>query len=186
MKIALIGQKGIPALYGGIERHVEHLSTGLAKLGQEVFVYSRPWYTDRKLKDYKGVNVVSLPSIKTKHLDAISHTLFASVHALFQDYDVIHFHGVGPSLLAWIPKVFKRKAKVVVTFHCIDRKHQKWGRIARLSLRLGEWFANKFAHKTITVSKVLQQYCSEAYDTDTVYIPNPLNQHLPERFEPDI
>ena len=170
MRIAFIGQKGIPAIYGGIERHVEELSTGLADFGYDVFVYSRPWYV--KKSKIEGVNIVNLPSIKTKHLDAISHTLICTIHALFKKYDIIHYHGVGPALLAWIPKIFKPSCKVVVTFHCIDRKHQKWGRLARLSLRLGEWSSNKFADETITVSKVLQQYCSEAYDNETVYIPN--------------
>lgn len=178
MKVAMIGQKGIPAIYGGIERHVEELSTRLAECGIDVFAYCRPWYGvgDGAAKDlgarFKNVNLVYLPSFKTKHLDAISHTFLATIHALFGRYDVIHYHGVGPALLSWIPRVFCRKAKVVVTFHCIDRKHQKWGGFAKIMLRAGEWAACRFAHKTITVSKTLQQYCSEAYDKDTVYIPN--------------
>ncbi|MBI5621338.1 glycosyltransferase family 4 protein [Candidatus Falkowbacteria bacterium] len=113
-----------------------------------------------------------MPSIRTKHQDAISHTLLATIHALASDYDVIHYHGVGPALLAWLPRVFKPRAKVVVTFHCIDRKHQKWGTLARLALKLGERAACLFAHQTITVSKTLQYYCSQIYNTDTLYIPN--------------
>lgn len=178
MKIAMIGQKGIPAVYGGIERHVEELSTRLAKCGFEVSVYCRPWYVSKseikneKLKIFEGVKLVYLPSLKTKNLDAISHTLLATLHALFCDYDIIHYHGVGPALLSWLPRIFRPRVKVIVTFHCIDRKHQKWGFIAKLMLRAGEWAACRFAHKTITVSKTLHQYCAEAYDKDTVYIPN--------------
>lgn len=175
MKIALIGQKGIPAKAGGIERHVEQLALGLKALGQDVFVYSRPWYTENKNTDYKNINIVNLPSIKTKHLDAITHTFLATIHALFSDYDVIHYHGVGPSLLSFIPKIFKPKAKVISTFHCIDRKHQKWGFGSRLALRLGELCAIKFPHETICVSQTLQQYCQDVYDTDTNYIPNGVN-----------
>jgi len=177
MKIAFIGQKGIPAIYGGIERHVEELSKRLADFGYDAYVYSRPWYSkdsDKRIKINKidGVNVVNLPSIKTKHLDAISHTFISTIHVLFNKYDIIHYHGVGPALMAFIPKILKPRCKVVVTFHCIDRKHQKWGRFARLSLRMGEWSANKFSDETIAVSKVLRQYCDEAYDNEAVYIPN--------------
>ena len=32
LKIAMIGSKGIPALFGGIEKHVEEISTRLAGL----------------------------------------------------------------------------------------------------------------------------------------------------------
>ncbi len=178
MKIAMIGQKGIPALYGGVERHVEELSAHLVSLGHSVFVYTRPWYEkelkikNQKLKIYKGVNLISLSSIRTKHLDAITHTLFATIHALFQNYDIIHYHGVGPSLLCWIPRFFKPKAKVIVTFHSQDTKQQKWEWFARLILTLGEWMSCEIPHQTITVSKTLQDYCRKRYDKETIYIPN--------------
>lgn len=175
MKIAMIGQKGIPAIYGGIERHVEELSTRLAEGGFDVSVFCRPWYgnkTEEKMKVYKGIKLVYLPSLKTKHFDAISHTFLATIYASFGKFDIIHYHGVGPALLSWLPRIFCRKTKVVTTFHCIDRKHQKWGFFAKVILRAGEWAACRFAHETITVSKTLQQYCSEAYDKDTAYVPN--------------
>jgi glycosyltransferase involved in cell wall biosynthesis len=178
MRVAMIGQKGIPAVYGGIERHVEELSTRLAAGGFDVTVFCRPWYAGKsqiinsKPQTFRGVKLVFLPSLKTKHLDAISHTFIATIYALFGKYDIIHYHGVGPAILSWLPRIFCRKTKVVTTFHCIDRKHQKWGFFAKLMLRIGEWAACRFAHETITVSKTLKQYCSEAYDKDTAYIPN--------------
>lgn len=172
MRIAFIGQKGIPVQFGGIERHVEELAVRLAKNGHQVFAYTRPWYTPATRRTFKGVQLISLPSINTKHLDAISHTFLATMHALFGNYDVIHYHGVGPALLSFIPRIFKPRVKVVTTFHCIDRKHQKWGIFARLALKLGESAACAFSHQTITVSKTLQYYCSQIYNQDTLYIPN--------------
>lgn len=172
MKIAFIGQKGIPQRFGGIEHHVEKLAIGLADRGHDTFVYTRPWYADRTLSRYQGVNLISLPSIKTKHFDAISHTFFATMHALFKDFDIIHYHGVGPAILSWIPRIFKPKAKVLVTFHSIDSLHDKWGAFARFFLRIGEYFAVKFPHETITVSKMLQEYCNKKYKYEAAYIPN--------------
>jgi len=191
MKIAFIGQKGIPTKQGGIEKHVEELSIRLAKAGFDVTVYSRPHYTGiakaqkhestkaRKHKStnfnkyqYKGVKVINLPSVNSKHLDAITHTFAATTHALFQDYDVIHYHGVGPSLLSFIPRIFKPRAKVMGTFHCIDRQHQKWGGFAKLMLGLGESAACRFPHETIAVSRALQKYCQYRFDRETAYIPN--------------
>ncbi len=172
MKIAFIGQKGIPARFGGIERHVEELALRMVLAGHTVFAYARKWYTDPQIKSFEGIKVISLPSIRTKHLDAISQTFLASLHAIGQNYDVIHYHGVGPALLSWIPRLFNPRARVVVTFHCIDRKHQKWGLLARLSLKVGEWAACKFAHETIVVSQTLQHYCTNTYDCEVAYIPN--------------
>lgn len=170
MKIAMIGQKGMPAIYGGIERHVEELAVRLAGQGEDVFVYTRPYYTPKKKKTYQGVNLISLPSLKTKHLDAISHTFIATIHALFQKYDIIHYHGVGPSLLNFIPRIFNPKAKVITTFHCIDRRQKKWGVFAKLMLWLGEWTACKFSNHVITISRTLQDYCYEVFGRGTSFI----------------
>lgn len=158
--------------FGGVERHVERLAVGLVQKGHEVYAYTRPWYTSPKRKNYQGVHLISLKSLRTKNLDAISHTFLASLDVLKRDYDIVHYHGVGPALLAWIPKIFKPKTKVIITFHCIDRYHQKWGLLARLALHFGEWMAVHFAHDTITVSRALQFYCSDHYNADTIYIPN--------------
>ncbi|OGY44686.1 MAG: hypothetical protein A3B89_04360 [Candidatus Buchananbacteria bacterium RIFCSPHIGHO2_02_FULL_40_13] len=179
MKIALIGQKGLPAKQGGIERHVEELSIRLAEAGFDVSVYSRPYYSGKNIKEYKNVKLINLPSLNTKHFDTISHTFISTIHALFKNYDIIHYHGVGPALLAWLPRVFKPQVKVIATFHCLDRQHQKWNRFARLMLAYGERAACKFPHQTITVSKTLQKYCEYRFDKKTVYIPNgvSLNNH---------
>ncbi len=170
--------------FGGVEAHVEKLATGLAARGHKIFVYTRPWYTPVKKKNFEGVKLISLPSIHSKNLDAISHTLFASLDVLRRDYDIVHYHGVGPALLAWIPRLFKPSTKVIVTFHSVDRYHQKWGVLARAALYFGEWAAVKFAHDTITVSKVLQLYAAEKHGADTIYIPNGVD--MPKKRSPKL
>lgn len=186
MRIAMIGQKGIPASWGGVERHVEELSTGLVRRGHTVTVYARRWYMrntpegEQALKKHscQGVRLVRAPSLPTKHLDTITHVLSATLHALFQKYDVIHYHGVGPSLVAWIPRLFAPRTKVIATFHSPDRLHGKWGAIAKLVLTCGEWASCHFAHETITVSQTLQRYAADTYKVPTIYIPNGVT--LPE------
>lgn len=173
MKIAMIGQKGIPALQGGVEKHVQELALRLVENNHEVVAYTRPWYTLKRLDNHKGVKLVSLPSIKAKHFDAITHTGLAIFHAAWKEKaDIIHIHAVGPALLTWLARLLRPQAKVVVTFHCLDRQHQKWGILARLMLWLGEWSAMKFAHEVIAVSRTLQQYSYEVYKRSVRYIPN--------------
>jgi glycosyltransferase involved in cell wall biosynthesis len=178
MRIVMIGQKGLPTRYGGIERHVEELSVRLTTEGHEVLAYVRNWYTPKDIFTYRGVRLVRTPTLHSKHLDAIIHTFTATIHALFQKPDIIHYHGVGPALLSFIPRIFSRKIKVVVTFHCIDRYHQKWGLLAQLFLKLGERAACLFPHQTIAVSKTIQNYCLNEYHTIATYLPNGVS--LPE------
>lgn len=174
----MIGQKGIPAIHGGVERHVHDLSLKLAKKGHDVVVFSRKWYTGKN-EDFElnSVKIVHTPSIYTKHLDAISHTFFSTIEAMKKknNIDVIHYHGVGPSLLAFLPRIFSPKIKVISTFHSIDRYHKKWNFFAKWILKLGERAACKFPHKTITVSRSLENYSTNEYDVKTIYIPNGVN-----------
>lgn len=172
MKIVFIGQKGIPALAGGVERHVEELATRLAMKGHEVVVYARNSYTDRNLQEYKGVRLVHLPSIPTKHLDTISHTFLATIHVLFQDDTIIHFQSIGPSALCWIIGLFKRRSSLIATFHSMDYLHQKWGVAARLFLRFGEYMICTIPKKTVVLTQVQKQYVQATYNTDAVVIPN--------------
>ena len=176
MRIAMIGCKGIPAasaLGGGIETHVEELATRLVARGHEVMVYVRPYANPERKTSWRGVELITLPSLQSKHLDAITHTFFASLHVLSQKVDIVHYHGVGPSTLAWIPRLFKWSSRVVVTFHSRDRFHEKWNWFARAYLAFGEWTSVTFPHRTIAVSHIIQLFVQRMYGARRVeYIPN--------------
>ena len=172
MKIAFIGQKGIPAKFGGVEKHVEELAAQMAKQGHQVFAYVRNNYTDKKLKEYRGVKLVHLSGISTKHLDAISHTFLATLHSLFQNYNIIHYQAIGPSSLSWIIKLLKRKTVLVSTFHCQDYYHQKWGWLARKYLHFSEYISCKIPDGVIAVSKTLHEHALKKYGVSAALIPN--------------
>ena len=102
MKIAMIGQKGIPARSGGIEQHVDALSRILVERGHEVSVYCRRSYC-QEAEDGSGgpggPRRIFRPSIPTKHLDAITHTAVSTLDVLFRGVDVVHYHAIGPAAL---------------------------------------------------------------------------------------
>jgi glycosyltransferase involved in cell wall biosynthesis len=171
MKVAMIGQKGIPARTGGIERHVEELSSELSARGHEVLVFCRSWYV-WPIQDHRGVRCVKSFGFTTKHLDAITHTFTSILLAVKEKVDVFHFHGVGPALLCWLPRLLRPTAKIVVTFHCIDRFHKKWNLFARTMLYIGERLACVVPDATIAVSKTLETYCRLSFGANAKYIPN--------------
>ncbi len=174
MRIIMIGQKGLPAQSGGIERHVEDLATRLVREGHEVIVYCRSSYTrnHQVLKTYKGIRCITVPTLPGKNLETVIQTFFASIHALFMRADIIHYHGIGPSLFAWIPRIFAPNVRVIATFHCQDYFHQKWGALARMAFRLGEVVACTVTHRTIAVSETIREYIKKTYDRDAAYLPN--------------
>jgi glycosyltransferase involved in cell wall biosynthesis len=169
VKIAMLGQKGIPATYGGIERHVEELSVRLVERGHEVAVYCRPYYSQIR-DEYRGVKLINMPSIPTKHLDTATHCALALPHILSSDYDIVHIHALGPSLFAGLPQA--RGMKSVVTVHGLDWQREKWGAFAKWVLRRCEYTAVAFPDRTIVVSKALRDYFRETRDAILTYIPN--------------
>ena len=56
MKLAIIGQKGIPSRAGGVEIHVEEIASRLACYGENVTVYCRESYCEEKYDKYKNGN----------------------------------------------------------------------------------------------------------------------------------
>jgi glycosyltransferase involved in cell wall biosynthesis len=169
MRIAMIGQKGIPVSYGGIERHVEEISTMLAERGHTVFVYCRPYYTTIE-GNYKGVHLVKMPSIKTRHLDCASHTIVSTAHVLSMKPDVVHYHALGPSALAFLPRI--AGARTVVTVHGLDWRGGKWGRPATWLLQRCEYAACHFPNRAVVVSMILKRYFEQKYGCKVAYIPN--------------
>jgi glycosyltransferase involved in cell wall biosynthesis len=174
MVIAMIGQKGLPARSGGIERHVETLASGLASRGHRVIVFGRAWYVGNGAGIPSGVEQVLTSGIRTKHLDAITHSFTALWAARKYHPDVVHIHGTGIALLSPVARFMHPRASVIVTFHSIDRVLSKWGWFARLSFRIGEWLACHVPHRTIAVSQALAEYCQEVYGTQTKYVTHPI------------
>lgn len=179
MKIYFIGQKGVPSKFGGVEKHVEDLSTRLVKAGHEVFVYTRSNYTDKNLKKYRGVNLISLPTIATKHLDAITHTFRACLDLTKRDVDIIHFHSIGPSSLIWLAKLLKPGVPIVFTFHTKCYEHKKWGLPAKMYLKFGEAIACRLADKVIAISPTLAQYVKLKYKVEAISLPNGVSRFNP-------
>jgi glycosyltransferase involved in cell wall biosynthesis len=168
LKIAMIGSKGIPALFGGIEKHVEEISTRLAALGHDVTVYGRSPFSRSGTQD--GVTVKVLPSVPTKKLDTASNALLSSIAAFFGNYDIVHFHGIGPSIFCWIP--MRPSSRTVCTVHALDYRQSKWGKRAKRLLKLGEQRAVTKADAAVAVSRLMAAQLSEKYDRDVRYIPN--------------
>jgi len=170
VRIAFIGAKGVPAVSGGVEGHVEALCLGLVRAGHRPLVYVRDWYTPRRLAGWRGIRLIHRPTIRTKHLDATVHCLLASLDVLFRRADVIHYHAIGPAFFALIPKLFGRR--VVVTVHRRDWAADKWSAPARRLLKLAEGVAVRVADAVISVSEDIGAGLAKDYGAASAVIPN--------------
>lgn len=183
MKIAMIGHKRIPSREGGVEIVVEEISKRLVDRGHIVDVYNRKGKNvqdktadakNKKIKEYKGIKIITIPTINKKGMDAMLYSFFASIAVLFHKYDVIHYHAEGPCAMIWIPKLFRKK--IIVTIHGLDWQRSKWGGFATKYIRFGEKMAVKYADEIIVLSENVQKYFKQTYQRETIFIPNGVNK----------
>ena len=168
LKIAMIGSRGLPVVYGGIERHIAEVGSRLAARGHAVTVFGRRPYSEPG--EYRGMRIRALPAVATKSLETATNTSLATLRVLFERFDIVHYHGIGPSLFCWITAA--KGMTTVATIHAPDYRQSKWGWGARTLLRLGEKTAVRRAHAAIAVSKLMAERLEARYGRPLRYIPN--------------
>ena len=180
MRIAVIGSKGLPPHQGGIEHHCAEIYPRMVEKGYQVDLYARSSYNkafqqnsriQKNTQFYKGVNVITVPSIRVKGVDALACSGLSAVIALRKSYDVVHFHALGPSLFTPVSKTFS-SAKVLTTCHGLDWKRAKWGAFSSRVIKAGERSAVRFADRLVVVSEALQRYFLQTYGIEATYIEN--------------
>lgn len=183
MKIAMIGHKKIPSREGGVEIVVEEISARLAARGHTVHAYNRGGehvsgaeFTSResRQKEYRDIRLITVPTPSNRSLNALVYSFFATVHALFGGYDVIHYHAEGPCAMLRIPRLFG--IPTVATIHGLDWQRGKWGGFASKYLLFGEKTAAKKANEVAVLSKNVQDYFKKTYGRDVSFIPNAVNR----------
>lgn len=156
MRIVVTGTRGIPDVQGGVETHCKKLYPLVVDAQHKITVVRRADYVaDKTLKSYKGVDIKTLPSIRSKHFEAFIHTFMSAFYARFIGADILHIHAVGPALMTPLARLLG--LKVVVTHHGPDYEREKWGRLAKLSLYIGEFLGVHFANRVIVISEYIRK-----------------------------
>jgi glycosyltransferase involved in cell wall biosynthesis len=179
LRVAFIGGRGVISKYSGIETYYEEVGKRLVETGHEVTVYCRTYFTP-PVAEHEGMRLVRLPTIRSKHLETVIHTLLSTVHALTQPYDVVHYHALGPALFSFLPRLLGKKT--VVTVQGLDWQRKKWGKLASAVLRIGERASVQLPDGTMVVSRALQRRYRENHGVEAFYVPN--GGLLRERSEP--
>ena len=184
MRIAMIGHKRYGSREGGVEVVVTELARRMAALGHEVTCYDRS-SADVMTGDaaescermVDGVRVVPVKTIDKKGLAALSSSYFATLAAIKDGPDVIHYHAEGPC----VPLPLARRAgiRTVATIHGLDWQRAKWGRLASTYIKMGEKAAATKADGFVVLSKSAQSYFQDVYGRTATFIPNGIEPKQP-------
>ena len=171
MKIAIIGIKGIPVIYSGFETFINEFSTRLVKdKNYKITVYCRSPYVEKNKKEYKDVELVTLPAIKSKNLETLCHSLISTIHAcFFGKYDVIYYIGVGNAIFTVFPRLIG--VKTAINVDGFDWRREKWGSLAKTYLKLSSYLSIYLPNAVVTDSHVIKNYYSNKHKKRYFYIP---------------
>jgi glycosyltransferase involved in cell wall biosynthesis len=168
LRIALLGTRGVPASYSGFETCAEELGSRLVARGHQVTVYCRVPHVSYPGRDYRGMRLVKLPTVRSKHFDTIVHAVLSSVHACGGRYDVALYFNVGVSPVTWVPRLAGQR--VVLNVDGLDWKRKKWGAFARAYIRSCERWAARCPHRVVTDSRRVQRYYRDRHGVASTYI----------------
>ncbi len=170
LRVALIGDRGIPARYSGFSTLVEELAVGLVRdHDMDVTVYCRNQYYDSYPPTYKGVKCRYLPAPGGKSFESIVHSNFAIVDAVVKGFDLVFVvdPGNGPFLLP----LNARRIPVVLHTDGLGWQRRKWSPMQQKYYRWSEKVSAKLSDWLVTDSRAMQQYYIDSYGADSTYIP---------------
>ncbi|MCG8460326.1 MAG: glycosyltransferase [Holophagales bacterium] len=173
LRIALLGSRGIPARYGGYETLMEEISTRLCAMGHEVTVYCRSHYTRPDEREHEGVELVVLPTLRTKHLDTPAHTLLSALHAAGRRFSGHRYDAVlmvNSANALFLPIL--RLAGLPTALHVdgIEKRRAKWGPLGRAVYALSERLACVLPTLLVTDAEVIRDHYRARYGAESTMI----------------
>ncbi|MGL4352014.1 MAG: glycosyltransferase family 4 protein [Plesiomonas shigelloides] len=169
ISVTVLGTRGIPHVLGGVETHCQALYPELHRqFGLVATVLARAPYVNYQSGEFEGVALKALPAPKKKSLEAILHSLLAAIYCRRHACDLVHVHAIGPGLV--VPLLRLLGKRVVFTHHGPDYDRQKWGRLAKWVLRLGERWAVRYASEVIVISEVINETIRRQYDRHDAHL----------------
>ncbi|WP_256926681.1 glycosyltransferase family 4 protein [Sphingomonas sp. TZW2008] len=173
----MIGLRSVGAGQGGVEAHVDNLARELDALGLAVEIVTRSPYQNEHEVRGVATRIVPVWSPRTTSLEAIVHSILATLRAGWRRPRILHIHAIGPALVAPLARLLG--LNVVVTHHGEDYEREKWGVLGKRMLRFGEWCGAKFSARRIIVSRSLAERLTLHFGVPFVWIPNGVKMAQP-------
>jgi glycosyltransferase involved in cell wall biosynthesis len=182
LRIAVIGPRGIPSNYSGVERIVEELFEIAASHGHLVTVYCRPEVLSTPTGRYKDMRLVRMPAPGGKHFQTLTHSFFSTLHAISRGdifdggkpFDIISYHTLAPGLFTPLARLAGIPA--VNHVHGLDWQREKWRGVGSRVLRICERTLARNSTQVVGVNAEIISYFRNTYGVDARLLPNGVNR----------
>ena len=160
LKIAIVGSRGIPALYGGFETFAEELSVNLfSKHGFDVQVIGD---AEQKKKNDSAAEFKGVKLFYSKYSKTANPLLFyLNSFLLAKDCHLIYSCGPGGGVFGFVPRW---NGNVLITNpDGLNWKRSKWSPAVQKAFRLFDYLSCKFSHSMVCDSEGISRYIRNAY-----------------------
>lgn len=168
MKIAIIGSRGYPYVYGGFETFVKELSERLVTQNVEVIVYCQKNLFTSYPSKVNGVNLVYIPTVKSKSLNQLVHCFLSMWHASFGKADVLLVVNLAAGPMGWIPKITGKKTMINVDG--LEWLRPKWKGLGAKYFYIAAKIAVKLYDLIITDAEAMREVYLQEFKTDSKVI----------------
>jgi glycosyltransferase involved in cell wall biosynthesis len=168
LKIAIMGAKGYPYVYGGYDTMIKELGERLVKRGVQVRVYNHRALFAERPRFVNGIECIYTPAIESKSFTQLSHTFFAMIHACFSDVDVILVVNSGNGPFGLISKIFGKPTAINVDG--LEWLRPKWKGLGSWYFRWASKLAARFYDQLINDSDEMRRVYLELFQKDSVVI----------------
>ncbi len=177
MRIALLGTRGVPARYGGLEVAAEEIGRRLVERGHEVLVHGRPGGADGADpgSHHLGMERVVVRAPRLGRADTVAHALAGAADLVRRsrsgrgvDAAVVLNAANAPVLpvlrAAGVPHAF--------VVDGLDGKRARWGAAGERYYRICERVAATSRAALVADSVGMQDYYRRRHGVTTVYVPH--------------
>lgn len=176
MRIAVIGSRGVPSNYSGIEQILENLFSHFAAQGHDITCYCRPQIERQPGGTFRGIRQTFTPSPGGKNGETVSHSLLSMLHAVTRGapgggkFDLISMHAIAPNLAT--PIAHLAGIPIISHVHGLDWQREKWKGLGSQIIHAGERAMVEHSSAVIVVNRSLQEYYRSNYNLETALLPN--------------
>lgn len=167
LRIAMIGTRGVPAAYGGFETAVEEVGRRLVERGHAVAVYGRE--TGDGADYHLGMRRVTLPSVRQKSLETLSHTALSTLHAVTRARPDVAFV-FNAANAPFLPLLRARGIPTALHMDGLEWRRSKWGPRGQAYYRWAEQFGVRWADALIADAPGIADYYRHQFDVPTELI----------------
>ena len=168
LKISIIGSRGYPYVYSGYETLVKNIAERMVNKEVQVTVYCHSYLFDTKPKQFNGIQLKYIPTLKHKILSQPIHSFLAFWHVVFSNTDVVLVLNVSNGPFGLITRLFKKPT--LINVDGLEWMRPKWRGFGAIYFKWAARMAVKFMDTIITDAVAMQEVYQKEFNTESVVI----------------